>query len=281
MPSGPVSVTWEVANTDLMPVNCANVDIDLLTFAPGHSSYSVTSLAAATPNDGNQSVNIPDSSNSRARFRVKCSNNIFYDISDADLDIQGSGTFPTDGQNTFFNINGTVLVPAVGTCAAPTVTLSLISPAEGATGLGTMVTFVWKVVTHPNPESLTYQFFLCEDAGFVGCAPTVVTSVGKIIVYASAEGLLPLAFFGTVVGGIGLRRRKWLMMVIFSLAIIGLVSSCGGSGGGDSRSIDDPAPTDEMSHSVSGLNPATRYYWKVTASDGIDTVESATRNFTT
>lgn len=65
------------------------------------------------------------------------------------------------------------------------------------------------------------------------------------------------------------------MMVIYSLAIIGLVSNCGGGGGSA------PAPTDEVSHTISGLKPGTTYYWKVSASDGIDTVESAVRSFTT
>jgi len=66
------------------------------------------------------------------------------------------------------------------------------------------------------------------------------------------------------------------MMAIYSLAIIGLVSSCGGGSVGG-----NPVPGDEMSHSVSGLKATTTYYWKVTAIDGIDTVESTTRSFTT
>ena len=124
----PVDVTWNVANTDVSPVSCANVDIDLLTFSADHGSYSVTPLLSGTANDGNHAVTIPNNANSQARFRVKCSNNIFYDVSDADLDIQGSGTFPTDGQTTFFNTNGTVLVPAIGTCSTgPDVTPPVIT----------------------------------------------------------------------------------------------------------------------------------------------------------
>ena len=62
--------------------------------------------------------------------------------------------------------------------------------------------------------------------------------------------------------------------LILGLLFGGVLASCGGGGS-------TPPLTDEMSHTVSGLKPATTYYWKVSVSDGIDTVESATRSFTT
>ncbi|MBT4449460.1 MAG: DUF5011 domain-containing protein, partial [Gammaproteobacteria bacterium] len=116
--AGTVNVTWDVANTNNALLNCSAVDIDLLTFSPGHASYSVTSLSANTANDGSDLVNIPDNSNDFARFRVKCSNNIFYDISDADLVIQGAGVFPTSGQQTFFNTNGVAFAASASECVA-------------------------------------------------------------------------------------------------------------------------------------------------------------------
>ena len=115
--SGPVTVSWNVANTNLPPINCSLVDIDLLTFsdtAPVKpATYSIHPLVASTTNDGNEPVNLVPvtKSHPRARIRVKCSNNIFYDISDADLKIVGTDPTPdnfTDNQNvTFFNNNGT------------------------------------------------------------------------------------------------------------------------------------------------------------------------------
>ncbi|MFA9421256.1 MAG: hypothetical protein ACERLB_13980, partial [Gammaproteobacteria bacterium] len=98
-----------------------------------------------------------------------------------------------------------------------------------------------------------------------------------------------LGFFGTVLGGIGLRRRKWLMITIFSLAIVGLVSSCGGGGGGAPASEGDPAPASEVdpapanksSISVSDLESGKTYYWKVVTNNGTHTIESAVQSFTT
>lgn len=87
-------VRWDVANTNLAPVSCSNVDIDLLTFASGYSTYSVKPLASMTPNDGVESVSItPVTSQTRtlpdsiARIRVKCSNNVFYALSEGDLKV--------------------------------------------------------------------------------------------------------------------------------------------------------------------------------------------------
>ncbi|MCH8177438.1 MAG: hypothetical protein IIC09_04435, partial [Proteobacteria bacterium] len=123
--SGGNPITWDVANTDNAPVNCANVDIDLLTFSNDYSTYAVTSLLTNVANNGNQSVSLllNDNSASKARFRVSCSDNIFYDISDADLVIQntgggGAGDFATTGNTTFFNDLGLVSAASAGACNA-------------------------------------------------------------------------------------------------------------------------------------------------------------------
>jgi len=120
----PITVNWRVAGTDQPPINCANVDIDLLTFANGYSSYSVHPLLLApTPNDGSESVSIPaEKSHPRARIRVKCSDNIFYAISSADLVIDGTDPDPVTGNFSdtetlvFFNNKGTTgsVAPACG-----------------------------------------------------------------------------------------------------------------------------------------------------------------------
>jgi hypothetical protein len=61
-----------------------------------------------------------------------------------------------------------------------------------------------------------------------------------------------------------------VLIVTFSLTL----TACSGGGGGS------PA-TNNISHTVSGLSPGTQYYWKVTATDFIDSTDSEVRNFTT
>ncbi len=116
------NVFWRVAGTNGAPINCSNVDIDLLTFAPGYASYTVNSLESATPNDGAELVTFADAmktkSHPRARIRVKCSDNYFYDISNVDFAVQGTGAelFDDSANPVFFNNNGTTggVAPACG-----------------------------------------------------------------------------------------------------------------------------------------------------------------------
>jgi hypothetical protein len=95
--SGAVKVDWEVAKTNSAPVSCPNVVIELLTFNPAKTDYSVQSMVigGVTANDGSEQVTLPDISNSVSRIRVRCSNNIFYHISNADLNIQGTTAITT------------------------------------------------------------------------------------------------------------------------------------------------------------------------------------------
>jgi hypothetical protein len=80
------TITWDVAGTDAAPVSCANVDIMLST--DGGITYPTT-LATSVANNGTASVSIPSGlSTTTARFMIKCSNNIFFDINNLNITIQ-------------------------------------------------------------------------------------------------------------------------------------------------------------------------------------------------
>jgi uncharacterized repeat protein (TIGR01451 family) len=83
-------VTWEVANTNVAPVSCAGVDIALST--DGGFTYPV-SLANNVPNNGSYMVLVPNIETSRARVRVMCANNIFFDISNVNFVIEEGTVF--------------------------------------------------------------------------------------------------------------------------------------------------------------------------------------------
>lgn len=76
--AGALAVQWDVANTNLAPISCANVDIA----ASQNNGRIFTTLLTNTPNDGTVTVNIPGwLATNQTRIRVKCSTDIFFAMS--------------------------------------------------------------------------------------------------------------------------------------------------------------------------------------------------------
>lgn len=82
-----VEATWDVASTDLAPVNCQKVNIHLST--NGGMTYP-TLLASQVDNDGSAYVVMPDLPTTTARLRVEAADNIFFDISNQNFTIEAA-----------------------------------------------------------------------------------------------------------------------------------------------------------------------------------------------
>ena len=83
------TVTWDVANTDVAPVNCRAVNILLST--NGGNAFTVT-LASGVPNIGRACIRVPDMVSSSVRIKIEAADNVFFDLSNANFKIQQPST---------------------------------------------------------------------------------------------------------------------------------------------------------------------------------------------
>lgn len=149
------TVTWSVANTNLAPINCTNVNIELST--DGGQTFSIV-LAANTPNDGTEEIQVPSNApiTSSARIRVIAVGNIFYDMSDKNFSVQTSPTA------TFvFNTPGQVAVCGAGSGSTTLKTGSLksfttaINLSASGNPAGTTVSFGTNPLTPGGSTTVT------------------------------------------------------------------------------------------------------------------------------
>ncbi len=146
------TVTWNPMSTASAPINCTNVTIQLST--DGGNTYPVT-LAASTPNDGSEEIQVPATLSTTCRIRVMAVGNVFYDISNNNFRILNSPT-------ATFAFNNPA--PLQVCSAFEGVTLKTASLASFNTGIalsatsfpaGTSVSFIPSTVTPGNNTTVT------------------------------------------------------------------------------------------------------------------------------
>ncbi len=189
-PSDTVTVTWDVAKTDVAPINCSNVDI-LLSTDDGVTFN--TTLLTATPNDGSQLVTLPGAGVSTARIKLQCSDNIFFDISDASFTYSDpSNSAPVAVDDTFTanadSSNNIIDVLANDTDADSGDTRRIVSssnPDQGGTVVLSSTADNNTLVYTPAPgfagtETFTYTM---QDAAALQSTATVIVTVVSVTAY--------------------------------------------------------------------------------------------------
>lgn len=169
------TVTWSVANTNLAPINCANVR--LLLSVDGGQTYPYV-LASTTANDGTETIVCPNVSTNTARVMVMSGAQTFFDISNNNFTITCGATqtplfnaipvacqndanysLPTTSDN---GISGT-WTPALNVTAAGTFTYNF-NPAANqcANAMSSQLT------VQPQVDPLfTHPTTFCENEAFV------------------------------------------------------------------------------------------------------------------
>lgn len=149
-------IKWNVANTDKAPVNCKSVNIWLSVSGP--NGFNIK-LADNVPNSGKACVRVPANISPAARVLVEAADNVFYDISPGNINIQqptqpgfdicvGLGAdqvcLPQSYKvavtsGSLLNFSGPITLSASGLPAGASATFSKTTIAPGETAEATLV----------------------------------------------------------------------------------------------------------------------------------------------
>ncbi|RAJ77269.1 putative secreted protein (Por secretion system target) [Chitinophaga dinghuensis] len=199
-------ITWDVANTTASPISCANVKISIST--DGGTTFST--LVASTPNDGSESVTIPNTPTTNARIKVEAVGNIFFDISNVDFTITAgsacaspSGLSSSSITATTATIGWTAVSGATSYDVDYKATTSSTwinaatatsSVSAGLTGLAANTTYDYRVRSNCASGSSTYsagQFLTPSPGGCfapTGLNSTSITSSGATVTWTAVSG---------------------------------------------------------------------------------------------
>ena len=188
------TITWDVANTDISPVNCSFVNIKLST--DGGFTYPIT-LASNVPNNGTYSIVVPNVTTSTGRVIVESVNNVFYAMNTTDIAIQASEFImnfssttnficsPNNAvynftYNTFNGFNETTTFSASGNPSGTTVTFNPTT----ATNDGTNVQMTISGITDANLGN--------SQIDVTGTSPSVTktTTLNLDVFTSSLSGLI-------------------------------------------------------------------------------------------
>ncbi|WP_035656473.1 reprolysin-like metallopeptidase, partial [Flavobacterium enshiense] len=191
------TVNWTVAGTNANGVNCANVDILLST--DGGQTFP-TVLLAGTPNDGSQSVVIPNKPGTTNRIMVKGSNHIFFDVNNANFTITGSGSADTTAPTaSTLSTSGT-------TASSTNLTWTAASDNVGVTGYDVYQNGVLKTTTTATSLAVTslsastsYNFYVKvkDAAGNLSAASNTVNVTTSALADTAAPTASTLSASGT------------------------------------------------------------------------------------
>ncbi len=180
------TITWDVAGTTANGINCANVDI-LLSTNGGVSFTNV--LVSATPNDGTQSVTIPNLIGSNNRIMIRGTNHLFYDVSNANFAITSgvSDTIPPTAPT--LTASGTTAFTTNLSWSGATDNIGVTEYDVYQNGVLIGTTSLTTFPVTGLAQSTTYAFTVrAKDGSGNVSVPSNVVNVTTLISYCTSQG---------------------------------------------------------------------------------------------
>ncbi len=275
------TVTWSVANTASAPVSCANVDVWLST--DGGATFAV--IANDVPNDGSETVNVPNTATTTAIIMVMCANGTFFDVSnnvftitaatnDYSLSLSNNNISACQGTDAVY----TVIVTEIGT-DNNNVTLSTTGMPGGVT-----VNFSPNPVQPGNSVTLTVSNTAGATPGTYNFTVNGTSASGN----HSTNGTLLISTAGATASTLTLpvdtepsapiaTNFTWTNAGSGMQYDIDIASDAGFS-----SIVESATGLTSNNYTASTLAAATTYYWRVITYNACSTpVNSTTFSFTT
>jgi subtilisin-like proprotein convertase family protein len=255
------TVTWDVANTNLAPVNCTSVNI--LLSIDGGQTFPII-LASNVPNNGSYDIVIPNNPTANARIMVAASNNVFFNVNAVDFTIQensfallpqnptteicvGSNIVLNYTYNTFGGFSETAVLSTVN---LPSGINAVFSPASVSAD-GTNVTLTLSGISDVNLGN--------NDIKVTATTPSLTrTVVNKLQVYNATfatqttqtptDGSLGVDLSPTLSWTPNSNAKSYILQVATDINFNNIIATVN---------------TNQTNYSLSGLAEATNYYWRV------------------
>ena len=260
-------VTWDVAGTSANGINSKYVDIYISTNSGG--SFG-TLLASKVPNDGSETITVPNTVGTTNRIMVRSNDNIFYDVSNTNFSITAAAT-PTfsvafsgvQGQQNVSGCTGNVATYTLKYAALAgftgTTTFSATGNPDGST-----VTFSPATVNATGNVTMTISNL---DGGGADLPIVVTATSGSITKTVNLYLNVVEGFFVPVVlsSPANLATQQPTNVVLQWEANPFFASSYDVQLASDSQfaNIESFGTVTTNSFATQGLSGGTTYYWRV------------------
>jgi subtilisin-like proprotein convertase family protein len=181
------TITWDVANTNASPINTANVNIKLST--DGGLNFD-TVLASNTPNDGTETITVPNVSSLNCRILVEPTDNIYYAVNSKAFSVGAScNTFSISpnaaiADGTGSNVAGATTTSVINVPVGLTISNMKINLKVNHTKIGDLVV----KIAHPDGTTRTLWNRTCNSATYNGIDMTFADGSGTIVCGSPTTG---------------------------------------------------------------------------------------------